>query len=213
VRVEALLFDLDGTLIDSRRDLAFSVQRIQRELGERVSSDDEIATYIGDGVVKLVQRALPRRRGAELRDAVRRFKRFYAQHALDTTRPYPGVRETIERLRRKKLAVVTNKPGRISRSILERLGLLEHFRLVVGGDSLAEKKPDPAPLRYAMDVMRVHPRRTVMVGDSAGDILAGRAAGTWTCGMPSNIGDRRKLISSRPDFVARGSFELLSLFR
>ncbi len=211
--IESFLFDLDGTLIDSKHDLAFSVQHLQKRFDHPPNTEEEIGRFVGDGVTKLIERALPKLKAADRTEAVRAFKRYYHRHCLDKTRPYPGVREVIEHFRRKKLAVVTNKPVRISRHILDGLGLLNHFQLVVGGDSLREKKPHPAPLQYAMGSMNGTPRSTVMVGDGVNDILAGRAAGTWTCGIISAIGQPEKLRLGRPDFLIERFFELLGIFR
>src|SRR5512135_3504595 len=117
IAVDALLFDLDGTLIDSRR-----VQWLQRKLGCPPSDEEEIASFVGDGMIRLIERAVPGLKGESLLTAVQDYKKYYRLHCLDTTRPYPGVGETLSHFRRKKLAVVTNKPERISRDILSSLG-------------------------------------------------------------------------------------------
>jgi phosphoglycolate phosphatase len=213
ISVEALIFDLDGTLIDSTRDLADSVRFLQHQLGLRPSSDAQVASFIGDGVVRLVQRAIPGVKGHSLPDAVARFKRYYHLHCLDTTRLYPGVVETLRHFRHKKLAVVTNKPARVSRHILENLGVLSRFQLVLGGDSLRSKKPDPHPILYALKAMKVHePRSAVVVGDGPNDVLAGRAAGTFTCGILSKIGVQGALKASHPEFMVLNTPELMRIF-
>src|SRR4051812_39181499 len=125
IQVDALFFDLDGTLIDSKTDLALSVQETQRRFGSRLSSLDEVGAFVGDGVVKLIQRALPTLSDEALAGAVEAFKDHYREHCLDHTRLYPGARDMLERYRSKKLAVLTNKPERISRRILSGLGLAE----------------------------------------------------------------------------------------
>ena len=213
IPVDAILFDLDGTLVDSRRDLAHSVQHLQRTYGSRVSTSKEVGTYIGDGVVKLVQRSLPQLPEARLESAVGKFKQYYREHCLDHTRPYKSVSSTLKHFRDKKMAVVTNKPVRISGFILDQLCLSEYFALVIGGDSLPNKKPHPEPILNALKSMRViNRRRVVVVGDSPNDILAGRAAGTYTCGVLSNIGDPEKLRNSKPDYVVRNLEELIRIF-
>src|SRR4029077_8682248 len=114
IPVDALLFDLDGTLVDSRRDLALSVQFLQRHYGARRSSERDVAAFVGDGVVKLVQRALPALPHSKLDEALMTFKKYYRAHCLDHSKLYPGVRDVLRHFRRKKMAVVTNKPVRVS---------------------------------------------------------------------------------------------------
>jgi len=213
IHVEALIFDLDGTLIDSTRDLTASVQFLQRQLGAQVSSEADVASFIGDGVVRLLQRALPGLEGRALTDAVARFKRYYHVHSLDHTRLYPGVAEMLYRFRDKKLAVVTNKPERISRRILGSLGVLSRFRVVLGGDSMRSKKPDPEAILFVLKTMQIlEPRSAVVVGDSSNDVRAGRTAGTLTCGILSNIGIPGALKASRPDFTVLNTAELMRIF-
>ena len=127
IEVEALLFDLDGTLIDSKRDLALSVQHLQKHFGVAVSSEEQVGTFIGDGMIKLVERALPDITASTIPDAVTAMKHFYREHCLDHTRVYPGVLQTLKHFRQKKMAVVTNKPVRISGYILDQLALSSFF--------------------------------------------------------------------------------------
>jgi phosphoglycolate phosphatase len=194
ISVDALFFDLDGTLIDSKADLAASVRHIQGLYAGRLSSDDEVGSYIGDGVAKLIERALPQLSGPVLPEAVEAFKTHYRDHCLDTTHLYPGVREVLDHFGDKTLAVITNKPERISRRILDGLEIVSRFRLVLGGDSLPFKKPDPSVLRFALRELKVtSPDRAVMVGDSVMDIQAAQNAGLWSCAFLSNIADHRTL--------------------
>jgi phosphoglycolate phosphatase len=213
IPVDALLFDLDGTLVDSRRDLAISVQYLQKHYGARLSSEKEVAVFVGDGVVKLVQRALPELPRAGLEEAVTTFKKFYREHCLDHSRVYPGVRETLRYFRRKKMAVVTNKPVRVSGYMLEELGLHSYFAVLIGGDSLKNKKPHPEPILSALKTLGIRDaKRAVMVGDGPNDVRSGRAAGARTCGVKSNIGDYQKLTKSRPDFMIKDMKELMRIF-
>lgn len=214
IAVDALLFDLDGTLIDSKRDLAEAVRFVQKAYGARGSSDARIATFIGDGVVQLVHRALPRLGPKALTEAVDVFKTHYRANCLKHTRLYAGVKKTLFHFRHKKLAVVTNKPVRISRRILEGLGLADQFGVIVGGDSLPRKKPDPEPVFYALrELGLARTRSAVIVGDSANDVLAGRAAGIFTCGVKSNIGQLAPLKASKPDFFIPNLGGLSGLFQ
>jgi phosphoglycolate phosphatase len=214
LEVDALLFDLDGTLVDSKGDLTQSVRWLQRRYRERLSSEREVASFIGDGVVTLVRRALPHLKNKKLLIAVEEYKAHYRAHCLDTTRAYPEVRETLYHFRHKKLAVISNKPVRATRCILEGLGFLSLFRCVLGGDSLARKKPDPEPLYRALHELGVsHPSLAVMVGDGPNDVLAGEAAGTRTCLIQTNITDPERLKILRPDFRLPHFGSLRALFQ
>ena len=214
ISVDALLFDLDGTLIDSKRDLARSVQYLQKQYRVTVSSDEQVAAFVGDGVVKLVERALPVIAASERADAVVLFKDYYREHCLDHTRAYPGARDMLKHFRHKKLAIVTNKPVRISGRILDGLGLSPYFQVLIGGDSLPNKKPHPEPILNALQTMRIKSaKRAVMIGDSPNDVISGRSAGTRTCGVRSNIGDYLKLTNSRPDLMVKNLRELMTIFQ
>jgi len=211
--VDALLFDLDGTLIDSQADIVRSVQHVQTSLGLKPGTEKQISSFIGDGIVTLVQRAAPGLHGADLDEAVERMKRYYREHCLDTTRLYPGARETLDYFRHKKLALVTNKPERISRRILDGLGIGDRFAVILGGNSLPRKKPDPQPVHHALENMKIRdPRAAVMVGDGINDILAGRSAGVWTCGIQSTISQRSKNPAEQGDFEILNLTELTRLF-
>jgi len=213
IPVEALIFDLDGTLIDSKRDLAVSVQFLQKHYRKSPSTEKDVGTFIGDGVVKLVQRALPDLPESELEEAITIFKQFYRKHCLDQTDLYPGTRQTLEHFRRKKMAVVTNKPVKISGYMLDQLDLSRYFKVLIGGDSLPNKKPHPEPILSALKTMQIiSPKRVVVIGDSANDVLAGRAAGTHTCGVKSNIGDHQILSNSKPDTLIYSLKELTRIF-
>lgn len=213
IEVDALLFDLDGTLIDSKKDLTQAVRWLQARYQAPLSSEDQVSSFIGDGVMQLVRRALPRLSARMLPEAVEIYKSYYRIHCLDTTRFYPGVVETIHAFRHKKMAVVTNKPLRVTRRMLESLGLLRFFSCVLGGDSLRRKKPFPDPILRALHEFRVFPpKRAVMVGDGPNDIQAGAAAGTYTCAVLSNISDPQKLLKTHPQFVINNLSILRHLF-
>ena len=140
-----VIFDLDGTLVDSRLDLANSVNFTRTQLGLLPLENERIYTYVGDGAPMLLRRALgPTYNDQEIHEAVQVFLRHYRVHLLDHTILYPGVEETLEGLEKATLAVLTNKPVAPSRTILQGLGVLRHFKHVYGGDSFEQKKPDPA---------------------------------------------------------------------
>jgi phosphoglycolate phosphatase len=176
--VKALIFDLDGTLIDSKRDLVLSVNATLREMRRAELPEDLVASYVGSGAPVLISRALG---GAaepeELQRALNFFLAYYDEHKLDFTKAYLGVREALEALRGVPMAVLTNKPVNISVRILEGLGLAEFFRAIYGGNSFATKKPDPLGAKTILEEMGIVGAQAAMVGDSEVDVQTARNAG------------------------------------
>jgi phosphoglycolate phosphatase len=179
------VFDLDGTLVDSKADLANSVNATRILMGLSPLPLDVVSSYVGNGAPMLVKRALPDATDAQLADALQYFLNYYREHMLDDTTLYPGVREALDGLRSqgKIMAVLTNKPVRFSVEMLERLGLAAHFLRIYGGNSFPEKKPHPEGLLNVLQESGVEAQGAVMVGDSAVDIETARNAGTLACGV------------------------------
>ncbi len=181
--VDVVLFDLDGTLLDTIPDLHEAARRMLEELGEPTRSLDEITRFVGRGIPNLVERCLTdgraARDGASLESAVTVFRRHYAAVNGHSTRIYEGVADTLGALQAQgiRMACVTNKAGAFTLPLLDRMGLAQFFGCVVSGDTLPEKKPDPAPLLHACEALGVSPTRALMVGDSANDALAAQSAG------------------------------------
>jgi phosphoglycolate phosphatase len=181
--VHLVVFDLDGTLIDSRQDLADAANALIVERGGSPLSVDAIASMVGEGAGVLVRRALvaaglPDANGA----ALPRFLELYDDRLLATTRLYDGIADTLDELARETaLAVLTNKPARPTQRILDALGIADRFRWIVGGDGPLGRKPDPAGLRGLVTSAGVTPDTTVMVGDSPVDLATARAAATRIC--------------------------------
>jgi phosphoglycolate phosphatase len=187
--VRAVIFDLDGTLIDSKQDLIASVNAMMRELGRAELPAERISSYIGHGAPQLVARALGECCTEEERArALEFFLRYYDQHKLDTTHAYLQVAETLEQLQSLPLAVLTNKPVRISKRILEGLGLAKFFRAIYGGNSFATKKPDPLGANTILRELGAAPREGLMVGDSEVDVQTARNAGMWAATVNHGFG-------------------------
>ena len=187
--VRALVFDLDGTLIDSKLDLALSVNAARAHMGLPPLEHETIYSFIGQGAPMLIRQALGEAAtDANVERALDFFITHYREHLLDNTLTYPGVREALEALRGWPMAVLTNKPVRPSERILAGLGIAGYFRRVYGGNSFATKKPDPEGMHALLGEFGVSPREAMLVGDSEIDVLAARNAGVWSCGVTYGLG-------------------------
>lgn len=188
-RVRVLMFDLDGTLIDSRLDLAHSVNATLRHMDRPELPHEVIYKLVGSGAAILVQRALGQ--GASEEESQRGLEYFlgyYREHMLDNTVTYPGVREGLELLKERPMAVLTNKPVKFSQAILDGLGLARYFRVVYGGNSFGTKKPDPEGARVVLKDFQASPGEAMLVGDSEVDVRTARNAGIWCCGVSYGLG-------------------------
>ena len=191
--LRGFLFDLDGTLIDSKIDLANSVNYMLREMKREALPLETVASYIGHGAPRLVAGAM----GQEASEADRQlgleiFLAHYEKNSLAATRVYPGVKEGLQALRGTPMAVLSNKPEKMSLEILEQLGLRKFFRRVYGGDSFQKKKPDPMGARAILQELRVQPEEAAMVGDSDVDIETARNAGTMAIGVTYGFGQHNR---------------------
>ena len=204
--VRLVIFDLDGTLIDSAEDIALHVGRVYRELKGRDVPADEVKKNIGDGARSLLANFF---QGQELEEALERFLNYYISEPVIHTKPYEGVTETLEGLKERGilLAVATNKPHAITLEVLKRLKMLHYFDEVLGADLLPEKKPSPLPLLEIAKRLEVPPELGLMVGDSENDILAGRRAGMLTAHARWGY----KAPQSPPDYHLDHPKELLHL--
>jgi phosphoglycolate phosphatase len=193
-RLKLLVFDLDGTLIDSRKDLANSVNAMLKQFGRAELPEEVIASYVGDGAPTLVRRALGDPDDERFfADALNYFLAWYREHKLDYTHVYAGIPEMLTAVQfhrgsgsgasQRTLAILTNKPVNPSRAIVQALQLGGFFFQVYGGNSFPTKKPDPVGLRSLMDETGCRPEETVMIGDSDIDILTARNAGVWALGV------------------------------
>jgi phosphoglycolate phosphatase len=187
--VRALIFDLDGTLIDSKRDLIHSVNAMLREMGREELHEDTISGYIGHGAPQLVGQALGDAATAEERErALKFFLGYYEDHKMDNTCAYPGVPEALAELAAFPMAILTNKPVRISRRILEALGLARYFRAVYGGNSFETKKPDPLGAHTILREFGATPSEAMLIGDSEVDVQTARNAGTLAAAVNYGFG-------------------------
>jgi phosphoglycolate phosphatase len=213
--VRVLIFDLDGTLIDSKLDLALSINAMLEYMRRAPLPHDAIFGMVGKGAPVLVRKALASGTapGEMTDDEVERglayFLSYYRNHMLDNTVAYPGVREALEMLERRPMAVLTNKPVNFSRAILEGLGLIRFFQYVYGGNSFAKKKPDPVGVHTLLRDLKSTANEAMMVGDSEVDVCTARNAGIWACGVTYGLGTHG-LLTNPPDLLLDTLTELPS---
>ena len=208
-QIKAIIFDLDGTLIDSVADLANSVNFTLGKLDLPLHTTEEIKSFVGDGVQKLIKRSLGQPHMEKFEAAFAIFMGHYEQHCTDNTVLYPKVAETISFLAEKySLAVLTNKSAKFSHKILTALKIESYFKEVLGGDSLSTKKPDPEGIFYLADKWVLTPDQMIMVGDHVTDIEVGQRAGCKTVFIEGGIGEKRGLT---PDLVIQSITELPGL--
>jgi phosphoglycolate phosphatase len=229
--IKLVIFDLDGTLIDSRLDLVHSVNAALRHIGRPELPDDVIASYVGDGAPILIQRAL----GGEVveealvRQGLQFFLSYYREHKLDHTTVYGGVFEALQSIQNsprqssngnhspnsnavtRQMVVLTNKPVVPSRAIVEALGMGPFFSKIYGGNSFPTKKPDPEGARKLLEESGTRPEETVIVGDSHVDVETGQNAGLWTVGVTYGFAPHT-LDGNPPDVLVDTPGELVEVF-
>ncbi|HLK69662.1 MAG TPA: HAD-IA family hydrolase [Bryobacteraceae bacterium] len=201
--MDLLIFDLDGTLIDSRLDLANAVNATRAHMGMARLENERVYSYVGNGAPVLIRRSLgDQATEAEVQEGLEFFLEYYREHDLDYTTLYPGVIEALDRLRAasKKMAVLTNKPVRMSRSIVEGLGVGGHFFQVYGGNSFEFKKPHPIGVEALCKEAGVGSGAAMMVGDSSVDVQTARNAGIRCCGVTYGF-QPETLVDPAPDLL------------
>ena len=205
--ISYLLFDLDGTLVDSVPDLTTALNLLRAELDCSPLLKKQVSHMVGDGVGILVKRAM----GDNLYHPAQidRFMQLYSEHLLDHTRCYPGIEELLARHPADEMAIVTNKPYQLTLKLLEGLNLINSFKIIVGGDSYTEKKPHPLPVIKALEGLSADPKHAVMIGDHHTDLYAGHGAGAATCFCAYGMGHTDGLTT---DFYAEQPTDLLQLF-
>ncbi len=212
--VDLLIFDLDGTLVDSLDDIVSSVNFTLSELGLRQLEKPQIRSYVGDGIKTLLARAVGTQEAVseELVEKARKiYYEHHEEHCLDHVTMYPHVLEVMEYFSSKKKAVVSNKSERFTKKILSGLGLASFLDLVIGGDTLADKKPNPIVIEHAISVLKAAKNRTVMIGDGPQDIQCGRSAGVMTCGV--TYGFKPAEDTRDADFRINDLIELEEIFK
>lgn len=212
IPIQLFVFDFDGTLVDTRHDIAFSVNLALEEMGLPRLPEETIFGYVGKGVAHLMTRALQNTGCADVDRAVQLFMKHYGEHLMDRTGFFPHCREVLDHFSSKHKAVLSNKPAPFIRKILQALDALHYFRDIIGGDSFENKKPDPAGLNHVMKRAGVKAQDVLLVGDSKVDIDTARAAGVKVCGVTYGHATREEMEQLQPDWIIDDLIELRELF-
>lgn len=207
MRIRVVLFDLDGTLIDSAEDIGLALKKTLEDLGLEDLYPKNIREYIGGGVKALLEKVLGDKFREEYIDI---FRKHYLSNPVKYTTPYPGIPKVLKELKSRdiKLAVVSNKLEELSKEILRRLDLISFFDFVAGGDTFSEKKPSPLPIIKTLEILNEKPEGAIIVGDTEADIIAGKGAGIKTA--LANWG-YVKINSVEPDFIFQEPTDLLKV--
>jgi len=211
-QIDLMIFDLDGTLIDSGNDIASAVNYTLKEMSVPLLKRGKITGYVGDGVKILIERSIGEENIDRLEEALDIFIAYYTDHILDTTDLYPGVRDVLRHFENKKKIIVTNKIYRLSSMIANELKIEEYFEEIIGRNSAPYKKPDPALLvllaqKYSADI-----GRTVVIGDGLNDIKLAKNSNAISCALLNGLGIRDRLLELNPDYSCEDISELKELF-
>jgi phosphoglycolate phosphatase len=206
-----LIFDLDGTLVNTLEDIAASVNYTLAHLGGNSISQDAVRRYVGDGIETLLVRSLEGRT-ARIAEAVTVYKEHHRRNLMVRSSVYPAVRETLEHFRPLPMAVISNKTMEFVGPLIERLGLANYFKMVIGADHGLPLKPAPDSIRKIMAEFGVLNDKTVIVGDGTTDVRAGKAAGVITCSVTYGFRSEEELRKAGPDYIIHSLSELKALF-
>ncbi len=206
-----LIFDLDGTLVNTLEDIAASLNHTLGRLGRAPLPIETVGRYIGDGLQMLLARALGWESGL-MTDAAALYVEHHRRNLVVRTSLYPTVKETLAHFRPLPMAVITNKSGEFSETILTRLGIRQYFSMIIGADAGLPLKPAPDPILKILTALGVAKEQAVIVGDGATDVIAGKAAGITTCSVTYGFRSEEELKKAGPDYIIHEFSELKTLF-
>jgi len=210
--ISLLIFDLDGTLVNTLEDIAASVNYTLSRLNSPLLPLDRVRQYVGDGIEMLMARSLGGRDG-RFEDAVSLYKEHHRRNLAVRSTLYPSVKETLEHFKSLPLSVISNKSAEFIGPLLDGLGIGRYFKLIIGADAGLPLKPAPDAVQRILSELRVPKERVAMVGDGTSDVLAGRAAGVLTCAVTYGFRSEDELRKAGPDYVIHELSELKNLFK
>jgi len=207
--IKLILFDLDGTLVDTRKDITNALNYALRHHGMQGLTVQETVSMVGEGITRLIEKILGDEKLHMRDEVIKMFIEYYTEHLADYSREYPYVRETLEKLSGYKKAVLSNKRESLSGELLKKLDLSKYFNLVAGSDTTSEKKPSPVPIFYIMSKLNTTPHESMIVGDTSYDIEAGKKAGIKTVAVTYGYRERKHLQDA--DYIIDSLKELADL--
>ncbi|MCE5194239.1 MAG: HAD-IA family hydrolase [Nitrospiraceae bacterium] len=208
-KTKLIIFDLDGTLADSSMDITNALNFSLEHFNYKPLTKDDVVKLVGDGLTRLVEKILGDKNAVLKKDVLDRFLNYYSKHLSDNTKLYPGIITILEQLDSYKKAVISNKMEFLSKRLLEQLNIIHFFDIVIGSDSVSEKKPSPLPIKKVLETLDVKPDEAVIVGDSDIDIQAGKRAGIKTIAV--TYGYRSRNLLKNADFIIDDIRELSKL--
>ncbi len=206
--IQFIIFDLDGTLVDSKNDIIQAVNFTLRKIGVEERKSHEISSYIGTGVHDLLKKSLGGKKDLFFEKALSVFQEYFSTHYADTSILYPNVKKILNYFKDKKKVIVTNRNHQFAVLTLKALGIYKYFIDVVGGDDVECSKPNACPLNKALSKFKVKKEKAIIVGDMDLDVLAGKEAGILTCAVTYGLGKKEDIVKADPDYIIDDIIEL-----
>ncbi|MFH1239177.1 MAG: HAD-IA family hydrolase [bacterium] len=201
LNIELIIFDLDGTLVDSRKDITKAVNFTLREAGLKEKSMQEVSSFIGWGVKDLIAKSLGDGNSHLFDKSLAIFEKYYRKHATDNSILYPGAKEILEYFKDKRKVIVTNRNQEFAVLALKNLGIYDYFNDIIGADNAGCVKPSACPLDNIIEKLKISKSRVIIIGDMVIDVLAGKSAGIFTCAVTYGLGKKEDIIKSNPDYI------------
>jgi phosphoglycolate phosphatase len=208
---DLIIFDLDGTLIDSRHDITNAVNFTLRKIGLADKTSTEITSYIGRGVEDLIRKSLGKKQDAFFSKALSIFEEYYRQHCTDLSVLYPGVKGVLDFFRNKQKVIITNRKYEFAVTVLKATSIYDYFEKIIGADDTGCMKPSSCPLHVIMQRLAINKDKAIIVGDMDIDVLAGKNAGIATCAVTYGLGKRQDIEQANPDYIIDSISELKNL--
>lgn len=210
MRFDVCIFDLDGTLVDTSGDITNAVNDMLNFFHLDMKDKDEVISYVGDGIRKLVERCIVNQ-DVDLEKAESIFIEAYSSRIVETTKPYPGIMDVLDYMMNRCIAILTNKSYRFTKQITDALGLTNYFPVILGGDTLEKKKPDPCGVEYILNYFKIPKEHAVLIGDGKNDVLSAKNAGIASIYVTYGYTHRDSLKDYNPDFIVDHPTELLNI--
>ena len=211
-QIDLMIFDFDGTLVSSDADLALAVNFTLNKLLLQSRTKQEIISFVGDGIDKLIDRALGRDNLKYREEAITIFNDYYSNHLLDNTKLYPHALEVLKRFADKKKVILTNKHHEYTLAIAQGLNIAKYFVEIVGADSTPFQKPDKRLMDYLLNKYGPEKEKTVIIGDGVNDIMIAKNSKTLSCAYLNGLGNRQELLSLNADYYCESLMEINTLF-